>query len=215
MSHAMGAMRELFLGRVIATDDPEQRGRVEVEVVATGLTMWASCITNGAGAGYGVACLPKTDEIVVLAFIGPDEGNAFILGSVWTGDSGHPEDGRPVEDIYAITTPAGCKLLINDSDGPKVDIETPSGAHMTITDNGGGEITLERGGETVSMTESTITISSSSTVSIDTTTASISASMVQVDASFSQFSGVVQCDTLIATSAVVSPSYTPGAGNIW
>ncbi len=38
--------------------------------------------------------------------------------------------------------------------------------------------------------------------------------MVTVDAAISQFSGVVHCDTLI-TNSVVSPSYTPGAGNIW
>jgi hypothetical protein len=36
---------------------------------------------------------------------------------------------------------------------------------------------------------------------------------VTVDAGMSQFSGVVQCDTLIATS-VVAQSYTPGIGNI-
>jgi hypothetical protein len=30
----------------------------------------------------------------------------------------------------------------------------------------------------------------------------------------SKFSGVVQCDTLIANS-VAAASYTPGAGNIW
>jgi hypothetical protein len=34
-----------------------------------------------------------------------------------------------------------------------------------------------------------------------------------VNAGMSKFSGVVQCDTLIANS-VVSTSYTPGAGNI-
>ncbi len=43
---------------------------------------------------------------------------------------------------------------------------------------------------------------------------SISAGMVSVDAGMSRFSGVVQCDTLI-TNAVVSASYTPGAGNVW
>jgi hypothetical protein len=29
------------------------------------------------------------------------------------------------------------------------------------------------------------------------------------------FDGTVTCTTLIAQSGVVSPSYTPGAGNIW
>jgi len=38
--------------------------------------------------------------------------------------------------------------------------------------------------------------------------------MLEVDAGMSKFSGVVQCDTLIATSVVAS-SYTPGAGNVW
>ena len=42
----------------------------------------------------------------------------------------------------------------------------------------------------------------------------LAAGMVQVDAGLSKFSGVVQCDTLIS-NAVVSSSYTPGAGNIW
>jgi hypothetical protein len=35
-----------------------------------------------------------------------------------------------------------------------------------------------------------------------------------VNAATSTFSGVVQCDTMIA-STVVGTSYTPGAGNIW
>jgi hypothetical protein len=42
----------------------------------------------------------------------------------------------------------------------------------------------------------------------------VSAGMVTVNAGMSKFSGVVQCDTLI-TNAVISTSYTPGAGNIW
>ena len=38
--------------------------------------------------------------------------------------------------------------------------------------------------------------------------------MVTVDAGMAKFSGVVECDTLVANS-VVAASYTPGAGNIW
>jgi hypothetical protein len=38
--------------------------------------------------------------------------------------------------------------------------------------------------------------------------------MVEVDAGMAKFSGVVECDTLIASS-VVAASYTPGAGNVW
>ncbi len=42
----------------------------------------------------------------------------------------------------------------------------------------------------------------------------VSAALVTVDAGMAKFSGVVKCETLL-TNAVVSSSYTPGAGNIW
>jgi hypothetical protein len=51
-------------------------------------------------------------------------------------------------------------------------------------------------------------------VTVSAAKVDVSAGMVTVDAGMSKFSGVVKCDTLIATS-VVSTSYTPGAGNIW
>ncbi len=45
-------------------------------------------------------------------------------------------------------------------------------------------------------------------------TVDLSADMVNLSAGMVKASGVVQCDTLIASS-VVAASYTPGAGNIW
>jgi hypothetical protein len=51
-------------------------------------------------------------------------------------------------------------------------------------------------------------------VTINASTVEVSAGMVTVNAGMSKFSGVVQADTVI-TNAVVSSSYTPGAGNIW
>ena len=41
----------------------------------------------------------------------------------------------------------------------------------------------------------------------------IDAGQVEVNAGMARFSGVVQCDTLIANSVVAS-SYTPGVGNV-
>jgi hypothetical protein len=46
-------------------------------------------------------------------------------------------------------------------------------------------------------------------------TVEITASAVNVHAPMATFDGVVSCTTLVASSGVVSPSYTPGAGNIW
>lgn len=40
------------------------------------------------------------------------------------------------------------------------------------------------------------------------------AAMVNVEAASTQMTGIVQAQTVIATAGVVSPSYTPGAGNV-
>jgi hypothetical protein len=66
----------------------------------------------------------------------------------------------------------------------------------------------------VKLETSGISIRAAAKVSVQASTVEVSASRVKVDAGMSKFSGVVQCDTLI-TNAVVSASYTPGAGNIW
>ena len=52
-----------------------------------------------------------------------------------------------------------------------------------------------------------VKITANSTVEITASTVNVHAPMVNCD-------GVVRCQTLI-TQSVVSPSYTPGARNIW
>ena len=59
-----------------------------------------------------------------------------------------------------------------------------------------------------------VTVTTSASIDLKTASLTIDASTVTVNAAVSKFSGVVQCDVLIANS-VVGTSYTPGAGNIW
>jgi hypothetical protein len=59
-----------------------------------------------------------------------------------------------------------------------------------------------------------ITLNTAGKLTIQASTVSVSAGMVSVDAGMSKFSGVVKSDTVI-TNAVISSSYTPGAGNVW
>jgi len=59
-----------------------------------------------------------------------------------------------------------------------------------------------------------VTVTTSASIDLKTASLTIDASTVTVNAAVSKFSGVVQCDTMIANS-VVGTSYTPGAGNIW
>ena len=52
------------------------------------------------------------------------------------------------------------------------------------------------------------------TVKVKAATVDVTAGTVKVNTAMATFSGVVKCEVLKAT-AVVSTSYTPGAGNIW
>jgi len=212
MSHGLGPMNDLHLALVLDNEDPQGRGRIQVEIKSIGITLWASCITNGAGNGYGLSVLPKRDELVVIGFLGPE--HPVVLGALWAGDSSHPQEAQAVEDKYALVTPAGSKIVLDDEDGPKIKTETRSGYHITIDENGAGEITIEKGSDSIKIDSSGITITASAKVEVNAAQVNVSAGMVQVDAGMSKFSGVVQCDTLISNS-VVSTSYTPGAGNVW
>jgi len=71
--HALGLMHSLHMGQVTDNADPDHRGRIKIRLQANELEIWASAIVPSAGNGYGVACLPRVGEIVVLAFITPEQ----------------------------------------------------------------------------------------------------------------------------------------------
>ena len=202
----------LQLGRVTDSVDPDGRGRVKVRLIALDLELWASVLMPSAGQGYGVALLPKVDEIVVVGHVTADL--PVVIGCLWSGGDSAPTEHAPVEERYLIQTPAGTALLFDDETGPQLTVTTPAGNKVTVTDEGGGEIKAEVSATSVSVKSDSVEVVSASSVSVTATTVEVSAASVNVDAAMAKFSGVVKCETLISTS-VVSTSYTPGAGNIW
>lgn len=212
LGHSFGALQGLHLAIVIDNQDPDGRGRIKVRLAVGGLELWAAVMAASAGQDYGVSCLPKLDEKVVLAFISPEV--AVVMGALWSGGDSHPQDAREVEDVYCIRTPAGSQLKFDDTEDSVIDIKTSSGYHLQITEADGGKVLIEKGSESIEFSNAEIKINASSKVSIEAGQVKVSAGMVEVEAGMSKFSGVVKCDTLISNS-VVSSSYTPGAGNIW
>jgi len=210
--HAPGGLSSLHLGQVSDNADPDGRGRVKVRLAALDLEVWASVAAPSAGPGYGASFIPRLGEVVVLAFISPEL--PVVLGAIWSGANSVPAEADPQEDVYALHTPAGVVLELDDGDGPRVELRTPQGYRIVITDGDGGEISIIRGGQRVTLTAAEISVESSGTVSVQASQVKISAAQVQVDAAMSKFSGVIQADVVIANS-VVGTSYTPGAGNIW
>lgn len=212
--HAPGNLNSLQLGQVMDNVDPDNRGRIKVRLIATPMEVWASVLAPSAGPNYGASFVPRLQEIVVLAFVTPEL--PLVLGSLWSGSGSRPEDADPQEEHYVIRTPEATVLDFDDGRGagPRVKLTTTSGYHITISESNGGEITIERGEQSVKLGPSGIDVRTSGSVNVDASTVTLNASTVTVNASMSRFSGVVQADTVIASS-VVGTTYTPGAGNIW
>jgi hypothetical protein len=93
----------------------------------------------------------------------------------------------------------------NDNDGISVTLETPGGQRLVLQDAPGSVRVEDGNGNSVTLSAAGVTVNASAKLTV-------AATIVEINAGMSRFSGVVQCDTLIANS-VVSASYTPGAGN--
>lgn len=201
----------------IVTDlvDPDGLGRVEVRFPTLGVDgdrdvrAWATLCTPYADDNQGLAILPEVDSQVVVAFEAGNLRRPYIVGCAWNGTTALPHDPQPSNNIRMLRSRADSRLEFDDAPGaPRVTVSTASG-HEVVLDDGGREITVRHaGGCVVRLTLTSVEIQANVDVSV-------TAPKVDVTAPISTFSGVVQCKTLVAEVGVVSPSYTPGVGNLW
>jgi len=84
---------------------------------------------------------------------------------------------------------SGHKLALDDS---AQEIKLTHANGCVITFNAGGQISIQAN-----------------------STVEVTAPALNVHAATSTFDGIINCTTIICSAGVVSPSYTPGAGNIW
>ena len=203
-------------------DDPDGLGRVKVTlpwVADTGdgrYEAWARVATLMAGGNRGSWFIPDKDDEVLIAFEGGDPRRPYVLGGLWNGKDKPPEamDGAGKNTKKVLRSRNGVKVTLDDSDGHEtLVLETPGGQKVTLKDGPGAIELVDSNGNSVKLQASGVTIESAGKVSITATQLEVSAAMVKVNAGMSQFSGVIQSPTVLATS-VVSSSYTPGAGNI-
>ena len=211
-----------YLARVVSLDDPEGLNRVQVRLIAfdgiegQDAPLWARVVAPFAGADRGAFFMPDVDDEVLVLFTNGDTRFPLVLGGVWNGAAPAPADLTPDGNRYKrIRSKNGITITLDDQQGQEtLTMETPGGQTLTLKD-GPGSITYEdSNGNSITMESAGITITAAAKVKIEAATVEVSAGMVTVDAAMAKFSGVVKCETLIAT-AVVSTSYTPGAGNIW
>jgi uncharacterized protein involved in type VI secretion and phage assembly len=222
-----GPLRRLHgIYNALVTDivDPEGQGRIQVTFPwlaedDTALALWARLSTPMAGGDRGYWQIPEVDEEVLVAFIAGDPGQPVVVGSVWNGVDQPPEqmDEAGENNLRSFTSRSGHRLTFDDSSGSELVSLTSQGGHQVVLDDGDGSITIEHQGGSLIKIDSagTITFEATNRVEVQAPSGmSVTTSTLTVDAPMSRFSGVVNCDTLI-TNAVISSSYTPGAGNVW
>ena len=195
--------------------DPQSLGRIEVKFPSLGadgdtVRAWATLLTPYADDNQGYQMLPSVDTQVVVAFEAGDLRRPSIVGSAWNGKESLPDTPDAANNKRLIRTRSGSLLEFDDTSGAaKITLSTQSG-HKLLLDDGGTQVTLTHANGSV------ITFNAGGQIQIQANaTVEITASAVNVHAPVATFDGMVNCTTLNASVGVISPSYTPGAGNIW
>jgi uncharacterized protein involved in type VI secretion and phage assembly len=205
----------LYPAIVTRLTDPEGLGRVEVRFPWLGeegdtVRAWATLLSPYAEDAQGLQALPSVDTQVVVGFEAGDLRRPYIVGAAWNGREAMPEAPDEANDIRVLRTRSGSLLEFDDTEGA---------ARITLTTRSGHEVVLDEGGAEIRVSHPSghsITLDPAGRVEITATaTVEVNAAAVNVHAPTAIFDGIVQCTTLVASAGVVSPSYTPGAGNIW
>ncbi len=203
--------------------DPDGQGRVKVRLPwspdsgGQAYEAWARLATLMAGADRGSWFVPDTGDEVLVAFEGGEPRRPYVVGALWNGKDAPPQamDGAGRNEKKVLRSRNGVVVTLDDATGrEKLTLETPGGQTMTLEDGPGRIEISDANGNSIELAASGITVTAASKLTVQAGQVEVNAGMVTVNAGMSKFSGVVQADTVI-TNAVISTSYTPGAGNIW
>lgn len=213
-----GTPRLFGVHPAIVTDivDPDSLGRIQVKFPWLGsqgendVRAWATLLTPYADDDQGIEILPAVDTQVVVAFEAGDPRRPYIVGSCWNGSESLPESPAQPNNKRLWKTRAGSLLEFDDTDGAaKVTISMKSG-HTLVLDDSAQQVKLAHSNGC------SITMNAAGQIQIQANSSvDVTASVLNVHAPVANFDGLINCNTLIASSAVVSPAYTPGAGNVW
>jgi uncharacterized protein involved in type VI secretion and phage assembly len=222
----VAAVHASYLAQVVAVDDPLQLGRVQLRLfnfdgmADQDAPIWARVAVPFAGGKRGAFMLPDVGDEVIVTLLNGDPRFPVVIGGLWNGKDGPPEtlggDGSRV-DRWTIVGKRGTRIAIVEETAGQatISLTTPNGGpSLVIEQTAGGTTTLNTAGSTITVDPGGFSLKTPAKVTIQASQVEVTAGQVTVNAAMSSFSGVVRCDTLIA-STVVSTTYTPGVGNVW
>lgn len=205
----------LYPAQVKDLVDPDGLGRIRVGFPMFGpaggdVSAWATLLSPYADDDQGFQVLPEVGSQVVVGFEAGDPSRPYIVGACWNGRRALPEAAQSANNLRSWKSRAGSLIQFDDSPGAaKVTVSMQSG-HQLVMDDAAQDITVQHSnGCKININiAGQVSITANATVEITASTVNVHAPAVICD-------GIVQCTTLIATAGVVSPCYTPGAGNVW
>ena len=194
--------------------DPDATGRIQVGFPWLGeagndVTAWARLVSLYADDDQGWQILPEVGSEVIVGFEAGAIERPCIIGAVWNGREALPQAAQAANNLRLLKTRSGTLLEFDDTEGAaKVTLQMQSG-HKLVLDDAAQSVTLKHsnGCELVMNIAGQVKVTANSTVEITASAVNVHAPIVTCD-------GIVKCTTLI-TQSVISPSYTPGAGNVW
>ena len=210
----MATLQGVYTASVLDNRDREDLARVFVRVPGVAdAGIWARVATMMAGRNRGTMFIPDVGDEVLVAFERGDLRLPYVIGALWNGKDKPPLSSADAATTRMIRSRSGVTFRIDDK-ATSLVIETPGGQRITLQDGPGTVRIEDENGNSVTLATSGVTVNASAKITVNASTVEVNAEMITVNAGMSKFSGVVQCDTLIANS-VAAASYTPGAGNIW
>lgn len=197
-------------------DEPGTLGRIEVKFPWLGeqgeddVRAWATMVTPYADKNQGFQFIPEKNSQVIVAFEAGVLNRPYIVGACWNGKETIPEKPKNKNNKRFIRTRSQSLLEFDDTEGkPKITLSTKAGHKLE----------LDEASNTITVTHADgarITFTATGSIEIKAnTTVDVQANVMNVKCPVANFDNVINCKTLVASSSIVSPSYTPGAGNTW
>ena len=153
-----------YRGKVLNNLDPQQRGRLIVQVpgvLGDNPSSWALPCFPFGGKQSGLWCIPQVNSGVWVEFEGGDSNYPIWTGS-WFGSSSEvpslAKTGNPVSPSVVIATGGKQTLMLSDLPGPTggILLKTATGAKIAINDIG---ITISNGkGASITLTGTTVAV---------------------------------------------------------
>ena len=134
-----------YRGTVVDNVDPEQRGRLRVQVPAVqgiNATSWADAclpLSGTAALGMGVFWVPPIGAAVWVEFEGGDPNLPIWSGCRFSHPSEVPSAARgggPADARLVLQSRAQNSIVISDVAGEGISLRAASGARITLNENG-------------------------------------------------------------------------------